>query len=254
MPLAQIAKAMKVIDLNCDVGEGVGNEADLLPFVSSCNISCGLHAGDEQTIQQVIDLAIKYDVAIGAHPSFDDRKTFGRMEVHLPAPELKALIQNQVLKMKEMITAAGGCLGHVKPHGALYNMAAKSIEISDIIVSAIEEIDPNLLLFGLAESKIMQVASGRLNFIAEGFADRRYQSKNQLQSRLEGGIIIDIEEIKAHVLNLLNNGQVAVPNGLEMLSVETLCLHGDTPKAVDTVKEIHHLLIKEGFEIKSFGK
>jgi len=242
---------MKTIDLNCDVAEGIGNEAELLLYISSCNISCGLHAGNDRTIREVIDLAIKNGVAIGAHPSFDDRANFGRTEVHLPSLELKDLIKGQLLKLKGMTESAGGHLHHIKPHGALYNMAAKSAKISEVIVSAVEEIDTNLILFGLAESETQEAAKGRLKFVPEGFADRKYQSMNQLMPRSEGGLMTEIEEIKTHVLGLLVDNQVAVESGFESLHIESLCVHGDTPQAVSTVKEIYDLLIVEGFEIKS---
>jgi len=245
---------MKTIDLNCDVAEGIGNEAKLLPYISSCNISCGLHAGDDQTIREVIDLAIKNGVAIGAHPSFDDRTNFGRTEVHLPSPELKELIQSQILKLKAMTESAGGHLHHVKPHGALYNMAAKSAEMSDTIVSVIKEVDTNLILFGLAESITQTTAEGRLTFVLEGFADRKYQSVNQLMPRSEGGLLTNIEDIKVNVFDLIVNNQVATPNGFESLHIESLCVHGDTPNAVNTVKKIHELLVEEGFEIKAMER
>jgi len=242
---------MKTIDLNCDVAEGIGNEAELLPYISSCNIACGLHAGNDQTIREVIDLAINNDVAIGGHPAYDDRANFGRTEVYLPSFELKDLVKGQILKLKGMAESAGGHLHHIKPHGALYNMAAKSAEISGTIVSAVEEIDTNLILFGLAQSETEAAAKGRLKFVSEGFADRKYQSMNQLTPRSEDGLLTEIEEIKTHVLGLLVDNQVAVESGFESLRIESLCVHGDTPKAVSTVKEIYDLLIVKGFEIKS---
>lgn len=242
---------MKTIDLNCDVAEGTGNEAELLRYISSCNISCGLHAGDDQTIREVIDRAIENDVAIGAHPSFDDRVNFGRMKMHLPEPELKDLVQTQIQKLEEMTETAGAQLHHVKPHGALYNMAAKSAAISEVIVSAIEEIDKRLILFGLAESATKKSAEGRLEFVPEGFADRRYLSVNQLMARSDGGLLTEIEEIKKHVQGLIINHEVVTPNGTEYLHISTLCIHGDSPNAIDSVKAICNLLRSEGFRIKA---
>jgi len=243
--------SMKIIDLNCDVAEGIGNEAELFPFISSCNISCGLHAGDDQTIREVIDLAIENEVAIMAHPSFDDRENFGRAEMHLPEAELKDLIQFQIQKLKEMTELAGAQLHHVKPHGALYNIAAKSAEVSDVIMSAIEEVDPNLILFGLAQSETQRTAEGRLKFVAEGFADRRYQSSQQLMARSDGGLLPDIEEIKNHVLRLVINHEVVTPDCVQPLHIDTLCVHGDSPKAIDSVQVINDLLKNEGFQIKA---
>ncbi len=242
------------IDLNCDVGEGIGNESELLLLISSCNISCGLHAGDDQTIRAVIDLAIKNEVAIGAHPSFDDRVNFGRAEMELSRLELQELVSTQILKLKEMTESTGGVLHHVKPHGALYNMAAKSADISETIVSVIEEIDGDVMLFGMADSEMQKAAMGRLPFVSEGFADRRYSSRNQLVSRNDNGLIIAIDELKNHVYELVISKRVDTTNGYENLQIESLCVHGDTPGAVDAVKEIRSMLISEGIEIKAVEK
>lgn len=242
---------MKTIDLNCDVGEGIGNEAMLFPFISSCNISCGLHAGDDQTIQKAINLAIKNKVVIGAHPSFDDRANFGRVVIDMSREDLMELLKTQILKIKKMVESAGENLHHVKPHGALYNMAAKSNEISETIVSAIEAIDKDLLLYGMAESETQHAAKGRLNFVSEGFADRRYQSKSQLMTRKDDGLRTDIEDVKVHVRELLINNRVATSGGFDLLQVDSLCVHGDSPKAIEMVKEIRNLLMDYKFEIKA---
>ncbi|MEQ9231485.1 MAG: LamB/YcsF family protein, partial [Cyclobacteriaceae bacterium] len=159
---------MKTIDLNCDVGEGINNEELLMPFLSSCNIACGMHAGDESTMRRVVDLAASHEVAVGAHPSFKDRENFGRKEMDLELEEITNLVKIQILKLKEICEEKGTSLHHVKPHGALYNQAAKSSEISEAIVRAVEEVDPSLQLYGLADSEMQSACSGRIPFIAEG--------------------------------------------------------------------------------------
>ncbi|MCP4457618.1 MAG: 5-oxoprolinase subunit PxpA [Cytophagales bacterium] len=242
------------IDLNCDVGEGIGNESELLPLISSCNISCGLHAGDDQIIQEVISLAIRNDVAIGAHPSFDDRANFGRVEMQLPKLELMELVSVQIRKLKEMTQAAGGYLHHVKPHGALYNMAAKSADISETIVSVIEEIGGDLMLYGMADSEMQKVALRRIRFVPEGFADRRYSARNQLVSRNDDGLIENIDKLKKHVYELVVNNQVHTSKGHATIQIKSLCVHGDTPGAIDVVKEIRSMLASEGIEIKTVEK
>ena len=241
---------MKTIDLNCDVGEGIRNEGRLFPLISSCNISCGLHAGSDEIIKEVIDLALANNVVIGAHPSFDDRANFGRVEIDLPRKNLTDLVKRQVLKLKEMTELRGGQLHHVKPHGALYNLAAKSLDVSDAIVSVIEEIDDHLILFGMAESKTHKVANQRIPFVPEGFADRRYQFRDRLMSRNEGGLITDLEELKEHIRNLVVNDRVATPKGFDSLQIGSLCVHGDSPDAVDVVHEIRRLITNEGVEMK----
>lgn len=245
---------MKTIDLNCDVGEGIGNEGQLLPLISSCNISCGLHAGSDEIIKGVIGLALANNVAIGAHPSFDDRANFGRVEIDLPRNELINLVRDQILKLRDMAEILGGQLHHVKPHGALYNMAAKSSDVSDAIVSVIEEIDDQLILFGMAESETQAVANQRIPFVSEGFADRRYQFRDRLMSRKDGGLITDLEELKEHVKNLVVNERVTTPEGVDSLQISSLCVHGDSPHALDAVHEIRNLLAGEGVEIKAISK
>ena len=244
----------KTIDLNCDVGEGMGNEAQLLPLISSCNISCGLHAGDDEIIREVIDLAIENGVQIGAHPSFNDRPNFGREEKNLPKNELLDVVRMQILKLKERTESSGSKLHHVKPHGALYNMAAKSSDISEAIVSVIEGIDEQLLLFGMAESETSRVANGRLRFVPEGFADRRYRFREQLMSRKDGGLVVGLEELKTHVRNLVINNRVTTMEGVASLQISSLCVHGDSPQAVDAVHEIRNLLTHENVEIKAVSK
>lgn len=242
---------MKTIDLNCDVGEGINNEELLMPFLSSCNIACGMHAGDESTMRRVVDLAASHKVAVGAHPSFKDRENFGRKEMDLELEEITNLVKIQILKLKEICEEKGTSLHHVKPHGALYNQAAKSSEISEAIVRAVEEVDPSLQLYGLADSEMQSACSGRIPFIAEGFADRKYSSKNELKPRLQGGLISSMDEVESHLNCLLARNEVRTDKGFESLRIETLCLHGDTPDAHELIERIVSFVKKIGFKIQA---
>jgi UPF0271 protein len=242
---------MKSIDLNCDVGEGMNNEAELMPFLSSCNIACGVHAGDDKTIEEVVQLAINHDVAIGAHPSFDDRANFGRTEMNISSDQLSELIQDQVLKLKTKTEALGGKLRYVKPHGALYNMAARSAEISEVIINGLLEIDSSLCLMGLSGSAMQHTSVGKIGFIAEGFADRKYATAYSLKARKYGGLITDFEMISTQLKFLLESGQIQTDEGMKPLNVQSLCLHGDTPYAVMLVARIHELILSMGYKIEA---
>jgi UPF0271 protein len=240
---------MKTIDLNCDVGEGIGNEADLMPYLSSCNIACGLHAGDDQTMKEVVRLAIQLKLRIGAHPSFNDRANFGRVEMEIPDLQLKKLVYDQVVRLQEIVQNEGGTLAYVKPHGALYNMAARSQQMSTIIIDSLLQINADLRLMGLAGSAMQEASKGRIGFIAEGFADRKYASNVELKSRNNGGLITDFSAIEDQLRLLLAEGAIMTDAGLMRLDVHSLCLHGDTPGAVDLVSRIHDLIVSMGVKI-----
>lgn len=242
---------MNAIDLNCDVGEGFNNESELLPLISSCNIACGKHAGSPVIMRSIIKLALEHDVAIGAHPSFDDRENFGRVEHDLSPEELSKLVRDQILILMEICSSEGAKMSHVKPHGALYNLAAKSTEVSETIISVITSIDPELKLVGLAKSKTEQAAKGKITFVSEGFADRKYQSATRLMPRDQDGLIVDFREIKDHIASILLHKEVETPNGKEPIDVKSLCLHGDTPSAVKLLPRIVKEITDLGFTIQA---
>src|SRR5258708_1504031 len=172
------------IDINCDMGEGVGNDAEIMSFISSANIACGFHAGDEETMKQTIELCIENNVAIGAHPSFYDRKNFGRTDMHLSADEIYDITILQLRAIDKISNKQGEKLSHVKPHGALYNMSAKSQEIAAVIAKAVKDFDEELILFGLSGSySIMQAKALDLKTASEAFADRTYQDDGSLTPR-----------------------------------------------------------------------
>ncbi len=241
---------MRTMDLNSDVGEGLGNESDLMPYLSSCNIACGLHAGDDETIEKVIGLAITHQVAVGAHPSFDDRENFGRREMKVRPSDLYRLLLDQILKVKQIAEAQGVKLSHVKPHGALYNMAAKSSQVSETVIRAVSDIGQDIVLFGLAGSETEKIAKGKIRFAPEGFADRRYQGPNQLMSRHKGGLLEDLDEIRTHVANLVLERKVETPQGIQPIEISTICVHGDSPSATKIVKIVHDFIREQGAEIK----
>lgn len=253
---------MVAVDLNCDMGEStaghkIGDDEGIMPFISSANIACGFHGGDPQVIAATIDLAKKYQVAIGAHPSFPDLENFGRKEMDLDPQAIRNLIIYQVSAMKGMVESMNAVLTHVKPHGALYNMAARRQDYAEAIADAMMAIDPNLVLFGLAGSKMLSAAAEiRLRTCAEVFADRSYQDDGSLTPRTQPGAMIkDLQQAVQQVVGMVKEGRVRSMNGRWIeLKADTVCIHGDTPGAAEYAKAIRHGLEQEGIIIKSYLK
>src|SRR5690242_7058689 len=182
------------VDLNCDMGEGIGNDAAIMPYISSANIACGYHAGDEETIKQTVELCLKYNVAIGAHPSFNDKNNFGRTEMNLPLSEVYDLVTKQIHLLDKIAKQKGVLLHHVKPHGALYNMAAKDAELAARIALAVKDISTELILFGLSGSNSINEAKKiGMKTANEVFADRTYQDDASLTPRTEPNALIEDE-------------------------------------------------------------
>lgn len=242
---------MKTIDLNCDVGEGLNNEEKLFPFISSCNIACGKHAGDMKTIERLIELAKGTNTNIGAHPGFDDPENFGRIEMHLKPADLRDLMAEQVELMLQTCIRFGAEMTHVKPHGALYNLAAKSEETSEVIVRTLMDLCPNTRLFGLASSATERIAKGKISFVPEGFADRRYTDGGQLMSRKENGLITNTSEILDQLQCILMDQEVKTPSGKMSLNIQTLCLHGDTPGAEELIPKIREAVESMGLQVQA---
>ena len=232
-------------DLNCDMGEAIGNDELLMPYITSANIACGYHAGDEQTMQQTILLAKKYKVNIGAHPSFLDRKNFGRTEMKLSPQEVYELVSKQVIFLQKIAAKNHAALQHVKPHGALYNMAAKDKVLSKAIVEAVKDSDKNLVLFGLSNSFLISEAKAiLLKTASEVFADRTYQDDGGLTPRSQPNALIEnIDEAIQQVLMMVKKGKVKAVSGKEISIVaETICIHGDGKYAVEFAKAIYQTL------------
>jgi 5-oxoprolinase (ATP-hydrolysing) subunit A len=253
---------MFAVDLNCDMGESttsqkIGDDEGIMPFISSANIACGFHGGDPQVIAATIDLAKRYQVAIGAHPSFPDLENFGRKEMALDPEGIRNLIIYQVSALKGLAASMNARLTHVKPHGALYNMAARRQDYAEAIANAVMTIDPNLVLFGLAGSKMLSTAAEiGLTTCAEVFADRSYQDDGLLTPRTQPGAMIkDVQQSVQQVVGMVKEGRVRSMNGRWIeLKADTICIHGDTPGAADYAKAIRLGLENEGIIIKSYIK
>lgn len=250
---------MKMIDLNCDMGEAYGsypmpNDEKLMDYISSANIACGFHAGDPAVMQKTVALAIKKGVAIGAHPGLPDLQGFGRREMKITANEAYQLTLYQICALNAFVKAAGGKLHHVKPHGALYNMAAKDPVLAKAIVQAVYDFDPNLILYALAGSKmIVEAEKNGLATASEVFADRSYQDDGLLTPRsADNAIVANKEDAVNQVLGFSLKQEVKSVNGNRIaVRAETVCLHGDGVQAVAFAKLIAERLKNEGIVIKA---
>lgn len=223
------------IDLNADLGEGCASDAALLQLVSSANIACGFHAGDAQTMLASVREALKNGVAIGAHPSFPDRENFGRTAMTLPPETVYAQTLYQIGALAAIARAEGGVMRHVKPHGMLYNQAAKNPQLADAIARAVHACDPSLILVGLAGSELIRAGEHYgLTTRQEVFADRGYQADGSLVPRTQPGALVEDEEhALAQTLGMVESGRVKSITG-EWANVvaQTVCIHGDGEHAL----------------------
>lgn len=233
--------------INCDIGEGAGNDDLLMPYIQAANIACGYHAGNAITMEQTIRLCLKYGVAVGAHPSFQDQENFGRKEMYLPVQQLYELIIQQLIIIKEVADLCGATIQHVKPHGALYNMSAKDGLTANVIARAVNDFDSTLILFGLSGShSVSEAKKLGLQTASEVFADRTYQDDGSLTPRSKPGAMIE-EETNAvkQVQQMINQGTVTCLSGKEIpVTAETICIHGDGKNAVAFAKAIHSAISK----------
>lgn len=239
------------IDLNADLGEGCENDSALMPLITSANIACGFHAGDAQTMRHSVLLALKHGVAIGAHPSFPDRENFGRTAMQLPPEVVYAQMLYQIGALAAIARAEGGALTHVKPHGMLYNLAAKDPALAEAIVSAVHRIDPSLILVGLAGSELIR-AGLRYGLVTreEVFADRGYLADGSLVPRSEAGALIhDDDEAVARTLEMVLNGRVMSRDGVwATVNAQTVCLHGDGAQALAFARRL-----REAFDARQIA-
>ncbi|MEP7141664.1 MAG: 5-oxoprolinase subunit PxpA [Ferruginibacter sp.] len=244
---------MMHIDINCDIGEGIGNEELLVPFISSANIACGFHASDENEMKRMVALCLQYGVAIGAHPSFPDRENFGRAAMNLTAQKIQQLIKEQLKALNKIVLAAGGRMHHVKPHGALYNMAAKDTLLAMSVAEAVKDFDDSLIYYGLSGSVMIDeaVESG-LRIAHEAFADRTYQPDGSLTPRTyPGSLITDAGQVIAQVMQMIDKKMVTATNGEHIsIQADTICIHGDGSNAVEFLKKINDSLLAGGILIK----
>ncbi|MBX3292533.1 MAG: LamB/YcsF family protein [Acidobacteria bacterium] len=248
---------MTSIDLNCDLGEGYPHDAELMGIITSTNIACGGHAGDEATMSATVRLAIENDVAIGAHPGYRDKENFGRTYQALTSDELTDLVTEQIALIINIAAKQNGYVSHVKPHGALYNRAADDPMTAAAIVKAIIAVDPSLILFGLAESTL--VTEGRnagLRVVGEAFADRRYTASRRLATRsIEGAVIKDPVVAAEQALWIAKRQPISTIDGSEVrIEAETICLHGDGVNAVSTARVMRRILEDNGIEVRRYDR
>jgi len=256
---------MKTIDLNADLGEAdtaawAKSEYDMLQYISSANIACGGHAGTAQSMRHMVRGAYNHGVTIGAHPSYPDKAHFGRQSMTLGTDisksALKMSLFSQITTLAEIAAAEDYFIAYVKPHGALYNDAVKDAEKADLIAKVISTIDPKLLFMGAPNSEMGKAAKRHgLNFVAEGFIDRRYSDDGHLQSRaIDGAVIKDQDQRLRQAKQLVTQHSVTTASGAELnINVRTLCLHGDSDGAIETARRVRREIEAANIRIKAFA-
>jgi 5-oxoprolinase (ATP-hydrolysing) subunit A len=249
------------IDINCDMGESfghwaMGNDEALLGSITSTSIACGVHAGDPGTMRRTVQLALARGVEVGAHPGLPDLVGFGRREMAIKPEEAYNLTAYQIGALMAFVRAEGGTMQHVKPHGALYTMAAQRPELAEAIASAVHDVDPSLILVGLAGSQLILAAErAGLRAAGEAFADRRYLADASLMPRSKShAVITDPAEAVAQVLEIVGNGRVMDVEGDYVgINAETICIHGDTPGAPEFACQVRARLEAEGVVVRPLG-
>jgi UPF0271 protein len=250
------------IDINCDLGESyghfkVGQDSKIMPHITSANVACGFHAGDPVTMAQTVKLAKKFGVAVGAHPGYPDLMGFGRREMKLNHEELKNYIMYQTGALQAFAKASGTVLQHVKPHGALYNIATRDKNIAGTITEAVLSIDSRLIVLGPPHSMIAKIASSKgLRVALEAFVDRAYNSDGTLVSRSQPGSIIEEPKLVVErARKMIEDGTVSAINGepIHLGQIHTICVHGDTPSAVEIAKILKIRLLAEEIDVKPVG-
>ena len=223
-----------LIDLNCDMGEGMGNDAAIMPFVSTANIACGYHAGNAVTMQETVLKALEYGVNIGAHPSFPDRENFGRTNMYFTPTEVEDMVKKQIDTLSNIASKNNAPLNHVKPHGALYNMAAKDPVLAEAIGRAVLAINPRLVVMGLSGSVFIEIAEQMgLSVMHEVFADRTYQKDGSLTPRTQPNALLTTQAaVNEHVLNIVQRQVVYAGDTWIPVKADTICVHGDGAYAV----------------------
>ena len=236
------------IDLNCDLGESAGNDEAIMPHITSANIACGFHAGDANVMRATVKLAKRYGVNVGAHPGWNDKQNFGRLEMNVPAEEVETIVFEQINTLAQIAKAEGVALTHVKPHGALYNQAATDQGLADAIARAVKRFSVDLILVGLAGSRLCEAgAEAGIKVAGEGFPDRAYNPDGTLMSRSKPGAVIESpEEVAKNAVKLIRDG---ILFGERRVFVDTLCLHGDNKHAAENAILLRKVLTKSGIEI-----
>lgn len=244
------------IDLNSDLGEGAGTDEKIMPYITSANVACGAHAGDEETMRQTVALAMRGGVNIGAHPGYRDPANFGRVALDIAPDALLADVRAQLEALAEIAHAAGARLAHVKAHGALYNTGQVDDAVAGVVAEAVRAFDEDLVLF-VPPSSAMERAARRLRIrvAREGFADRAYEPDGTLRSRrLPGALHIDPATAAAQAVSIAREGAVRTSDGGTLaLQVDTLCIHGDTPGATEIARAVREALAAAGVEVRPFA-
>ena len=250
------------INLNCDLGEkskhhSNENDPDLLKIVNSANVACGYHAGDEETMREVVEISKQNNVSIGAHPSFNDPENFGRKRINLGADEISKLLIDQYEILQNIAIKLDEKVSHIKPHGALNNMACEDLELATILAKTIYSIDKDIIYLVPTGSK-MEIAAKKLNMkiACEIFADRNYEDDGTLVSRSKDhALIIDPEQAKEHVFNMVNNQTLNCHSGKQIpCEIDSICIHGDSVSSLSTAKQLRENLIKYNLELKPLNK
>ena len=250
------------ININCDLGEkskyhSIENDPELLNIVNSANIACGYHAGDEETMNMVIKISKSNGVSIGAHPSFNDPENFGRKRINLTSSEINKLITNQYEILQKVAQKYNEKVTHIKPHGALNNMACENFELANTIAKTINNIDQNII-FLVPTGSQMEIAAKKLNMkiACEIFADRNYEDDGNLVSRAKDhALITDPNMAKKHVLNMVNNQAINCFSGKQIpCEIDSVCIHGDNQSSLATAKSIRENLISNGLILKPLNK
>ncbi|WP_138755854.1 LamB/YcsF family protein [Paenibacillus sinopodophylli] len=252
---------MLQVDLNCDMGEDFGVykasvDSELMKYITSANIACGFHAGDASSIRRTVKLALASGVAVGAHPGLPDLGGFGRREMLITPEEAYEMTVYQLGAIQAFAKSEGGSVTHVKPHGALYNMAAKNRKLADAIAEAVYRVEPALLLFGLAGSELIHAGNAiGLHTINEVFADRTYELDGTLTPRGQSGaVILDPALAAEQTIGLVRDGKVRTrQNGCLILQAETVCIHGDTPGALEHAIALRDAIEAAGIKVKRAG-
>ena len=236
------------------MGEGLDNDALLMPLISSANIACGFHAGDIETMKRTVELALQNNVAVGAHPGFHDKANFGRIEIPITLPYLFDLMTEQIYLLKKITDTFGTKIHHIKPHGALYNMAARDKRMARTIAASVHSVDANCILYGLSGSNLISEAAAlNLQTASETFADRSYQADGSLTPRsLPGALIESAEDSLNQVLQMVLYKTVTTLQGETIpINAETICIHGDGKNAVQFASQIRKKLINNQITIQT---
>ncbi|MBS4178958.1 LamB/YcsF family protein [Lederbergia citrea] len=248
---------MYKVDLNCDIGESfgqytLGHDEEIMKHISSANIACGFHAGDPSTMNKTVKLALENGVSIGAHPGLPDLQGFGRRVMAISPREAYELVLYQVGALNAFVTAKGGKLRHVKPHGALYNMAAVDEKLAEAIAEAVYQLDHEIILYGLAGSELIKAGEKiGLHTANEVFADRTYQNDGTLTSRQNpNALITNVDAAIFQVVRMVKEKRVSSVEGIDFsIRADTICIHGDGPNALDFAKKINEAFAKENISI-----